>query len=673
MDRLDKSKLLDTFNINSLNSNNRNRDNYQEKNNFFLKRDGDSNNNYFRNNNNYRENNYNPNYNRNRGYNNGYNNGYNGGRNYNNNYNRNYNNNYNNGGERYYRGGGDGYNNRVFRRNDYERKPDFGVRRSNNDFGQYQDSRRFYREENNFNRNRQNEFDDNNEEYQMEKEALYEKEEFQKNFKKKYSEVIEQIKIVFINEQLKEDEIIQIIKKLNMSPNLTIFEAMNLIYREVQIIKTLQFFNSGQKRKYGPSKDIIETEYDNFINRSDLKNVVQKYKVYNEKNNSLDKNENEDESYLYIDNSDKRRQLLKDENEYFNYLPIYNPNKDINNDNNNDESSDKDIYAKNENEFLYHSLYYKTLMCKYCDLSDENNKENILCPYCHNILKDFRIIYDYKDEGICKFMNFLLESKLFQFEDYANYIDMNFNFNIDTFKIHRCQLDKGCPKDYHLCPYYHSSVKGDEKRRPYALFGYCGSTGDLCFNEKKKKYLPENCVCGIFCHFIHSKNEFNYHPDHYQKKYECTREKVKGKKGKCIYYKTCYGYHLIDNEEEEVEEKEKEEEDENDENKIKEEAENDEKVEEKKKKADLTFMVAKIFRCRKCQYLCKKGELIYFINCKHFVCMKCFKKMISKNNKDNKKEKDKENEKEKEKEKEKLICPFCFEEIKKKEIIKLNY
>ena len=652
---MDKSNLLDHFDINSNKNNLFRGANNGEKNDLFLKRGGNRNevnNNYNNRESNYKPsyrkggyNGYNPRYNDNGKYNNG---NYNNGERYKYNNNRG-NGNYNNG-ERYNNYRGNGNQNWGGRRNEYEKRPDFGFKRTYNDeYSQYQDSGRFYREQNNFNRNNINEFDEKNEEYQMEKEALYEKEVNLTNLKKKYSEVIEQIKIIFINEQLKDDEILQIIKKLINIPPLTIFEAMNLIYREIQIIKTLQFHNSGQKRKYGPNKDIIENEFDNFINRNDLKDVIQKYKIYEKGNESLVK----DESYLYIDNSDKRRQLLKDEKEYFNYLPILNLNGGDN------KNSNDDIYAKNENEFLYHSLYYKTLMCKYCDLSDEGNIENILCPYSHNILKDFRIIYDYKEEGICKLMKFLLESQLFQFEDYTNYIDMSFNFNIDTFKVHKCQLDSSCPNDYHLCPYYHSSVKGDEKRRPVLLFGYSGNIGDLCFNEKKKKYTPENCVYGIFCQDVHSKNEYNYHPDHFRKDYKCERKKIKGK---CIYEKTCYGYHqnvTFENEEEEEEEEEKE-----DENKIKEEVEKDEEIIERKKKVDLAFMVAKYFRCRKCQYVSKKGELIYLIKCKHFICKKCFKKMIQENKKINKKEK----------EKEKLIlCPFCSEELKKKEIIKVIY
>jgi hypothetical protein len=202
-------------------------------------------------------------------------------------------------------------------------------------------------------------------------------------------------------------------------------------------------------------------------------------------------------------------------------------------------------------------------------------------------------------------------------------------------------------------------LKEMKKEGPFLCLAILGILEIYVLIKKKKKYTPKNCVCGIFCQYIHNKNEYNYHPDHFQKDFECTRKKVKGK---CIYYKTCYGYHLNENEKNSLNEEEEVEEEEENENKIKEEAENDEEVLEKQKKADSTFIVAKIFRCRKCQNISKKGELIYFLKCKHFVCIKCFKKIISENKKNNQNEK------------EKLIsCPFCSEELKKNEIIKLNY
>ena len=75
----------------------------------------------------------------------------------------------------------------------------------------------------------------------------------------------------------------------------------------------------------------------------------------------------------------------------------------------------------------------------------------------------------------------------------------------------------------------------------FSLFGYVGSTGDICFNQKKSEYCVDKCPCGIFCRFVHSKNEYNYHPDHFRKEFRCTREK--NKFNKCIYLRTCYGKH----------------------------------------------------------------------------------------------------------------------------------
>ena len=511
------------------------------------------------------------------------------------------------------------------------------------------DQRDFYRDnnnnDNNYYRNEKEKNIEDNEEYEMKKEALYEKEKYNNDLKKKYSNIIEAFKILFINEQLYEEEIIEIIKKLNSNPSLTIFEAMNLIYREVQVIKTLKFYNSGQKRIYGPNKDILEEECDNYNNKNNLKEVIHKYKIY-EVNTENYHSLVQENSWLYNDNSDKRRKLLKDEGEYFNYLPILNPNESNNN--------EDDIYSKNENELLYHFLFYKTLMCKYCDLSDENNSENELCPYSHNILKDFRIIYNYKDEEVSSFMIKLMDSNLFQFENYLNYIPMSLSpdFNLDTFKVHKCQLDKSCPNDYHLCPYYHSCIDGDNQRRPPLLFGYTGNTGDLCFDEKRKKYRPKKCKFGIFCQYLHNRNEYNYHPEHFRKEYECKREKVKGK---CKFYKTCYGIHSDksdDDNSDSESEKEKE---------IKqEEIENDDKVKESKKKVDFAFDIGKTFRCRKCQKVSINGELVYYITCKHFSCMKCFKKFNIENNKKNKKDK-------------KLLCPLCYNELKKKEALKTSF
>ena len=508
----------------------------------------------------------------------------------------------------------------------------------------YDDRGRDYEEmEHKFERND----DECNEEYQMKKEAQYEKEKFLTDFKKKYKDIIEDLKVLFVNENLNDEEIYQIIKNIISNPCLTIFEAMNLIYREVQIIKTIQFVNSEQKREYGPNKDILE-QYEKYY-PSNLKEIIQKYKIY--KIETENYNILVPEKYwLYIDDSDKRRKLIKDELGYFNYLPILNPNNIKNN-------NEEDVYAKNEIELFYHFLYYKTILCKQCDLSDENKKENDFCPYAHDILKDFRIIYDYKNEEVSKFMWKLLNNKYFNFENYLNYIPMSLSpeFNLDTFKVHKCQLDPDCPIDYHLCPYYHSKQKGDEKRRPPLLFGYSGNTGDICFDEKKKGYCPKKCKCGIFCQYLHSRNEYNYYPEHFRKVYKCQREK---KKGKCIYYKTCYGIHNYSSDEDEEEEEEDEE------GKITpEEIENDENIQDIKDNVNKLVSISKKFRCRNCQNIAENGELCYFIECNHFICFKCFKKICNENHKNKKKNKEKLS----------LLCPFCKKELVKGKVFKANF
>ena len=527
---------------------------------------------------------------------------------------------------------------------------DYNNNRNNN----YNNS---YRENNNPNFNR-NFFNEEIEEFDEQIEIKKEKEKSVNEFKKKYGKIMEEFKILFINESLKEEQIIQILNNIISNPNLTIFEAMNSIYRQVHIIKTLNI--KKENRQYGPNKDILYFEFEENMNKKNLVEVIQKYKIYKTEEEIQDKNNNEEEinlhfdndnneeifnkeiipnyfdkSWLYVDNFDKRRKLVKDEEGYFNYLPIMNPEGKLDN-------KDDDIYAKNENEISYHALFYKTQMCKECNISKDNKIETqLLCPYAHDILKDFRIIYKYTDEDTCKFMSLLLDSKLFIFQNYKNYIPMSLSpeFNIDTFKVHKCQLDEGiCPNDYHVCPYYHKKSKVDDARRPPLLFGYSGGTGDICFNAKKKEYCPEKCLCGIFCRFIHNKNEFNYHWEHFRKEFDCKRPK---KNGKCIYYKTCYGKHPKN--EELINDEEKEEEEEVDFSVL----DDDEDINKIEKKIKTQLNVAKSLRCRKCQNI--KNKLCIFIECKHFCCFDCYRKIF----RENKKKKETNN-----------LCPFCYEKIK---------
>ena len=577
----------------------------------------------------------------------------------NNGYNYNYNNNNNYGRSGY--GGQRGRRN--YGGNFYQRR---------NEDNYYNDNRgyntdRRYGDNSNFDRqyNREN----NDFENEEEREAKSEKERILSDFKKKYGKIIEAFKNLFFDESLKEEKIIDIIKMIKSNPNLTIFEAMNLIYREVQIIKTLNLDKS--KRQYGPHSDKIEFKFEKYLNKEDLKEVLKKYKIYKneeeipekerdeeeihinfdsnkggKKSEVYNKEKNMNKSWFYVDDFDKRRKLAKDEEGCFNYLPLMNPEG---NKNNNDE---EDIYAKNENEISYHSLFYKTLICKECpNLNiNTNNIPQLLCPYAHNILKDFRIIYDYTNENVCKFMILLQDSNLFNFQNYLNYIPMSLSpkFNIDTFKVHKCQLDEdACPNDYHLCPYYHKGAKIDEQRRPPLLFGYSGSQGKLCFNRIKKDYCPEKCPSGIFCNYVHNKNEFNYHQSHFRKEFDCKRKKDKN--GKCIFIKTCYGKHDEDEYKENNEDSEKVEEIEE------EEIENDDEIKKIKKKVKNIFNIAKAFRCRQCQNI--ESDICYLTKCKHFLCLKCYKKLY----------------KEKKKEGKNLECPFCAKEITKDNIVKVEF
>ena len=233
-------------------------------------------------------------------------------------------------------------------------------------------------------------------------------------------------------------------------------------------------------------------------------------------------------------------------------------------------------------------------------------------------------------------------------------------FNIDIFKVHKCQLDKECPNDYHLCPYYHKSIKEDKQRRPPLLFGYNGNMGDICYDVKNNRYNDKECLCGIFCKYIHNKNEFNYHQEHFRKEFECKRKK--DKYGKCIYIKTCYGQRDEDEENKIIEEEEEEDIDE-------EEVKNDEEVIIEQKKVKKTFNIAKNLRCRKCLNV-DEGKICYFIECKHFLCFNCYKKMYD-DIKKNKKKVNKENNENKEIKK--LLCPFCDKEIIQKSVVGMEF
>ena len=518
---------------------------------------------------------------------------------------------------------------------------------------------------------RDNYYDNRNDRYEDDYEIQEEKEkaESEKEFEKKYSYFIDKIDVAFDGMASKK-EIGNIIKALIKMPSLTIFEAMNLIYRSLHIYNALNFYKSNIDKKGAKlgsaDGDIFENKYHGEFACEKLNEKIEKYKTEQ-------KGEKLDNSYdLYEDeNFDKRRKLAKNIDGIYNYLPIKKDSIQMN-----EEDKKKlegyDIFAKNENEINYHPLFFKTLMCHSCE-KDENENEllNTDCPYCHDIQNDFRIIYDYKDNKICLIMNDLVNSELFTFVDYLEYIPKNIrikDFNLKTFKVHKCQLDTDgkCPNDYHLCPYYHDSNKDknkdkDERRRPLWLFRYSSEMCEACYDKKKKRYIVKNCPLGDFCNNVHSKNEYNYHIDNFRRIYPCTRNP----EGRCPFFITCYGFHKGENEGNYPAE---EEEGENDDSINEENLENeDDDIKEIKDKIKNSIIIGKNFRCRKCNEL--KSILNYFIDCKHFLCQNCFKKITF----DLKKSKKERKEEEKKDNKNILKCPFCDKELAKGKILRCKF
>ena len=434
------------------------------------------------------------------------------------------------------------------------------------------------------------------------------------DFEIKYNEIIEKLYSLFekdINKK-QSSKIIRIVKNI---PSLTIFEAFNLIYREIQILKTI----SKYKENTDENMIIFKNKEDKYEPK-EFDKIIEKYKVKS--------NEKEVEEYMRpINEFDERRRIkINKNNNIFNYLPIKSEHFFL-------EKDKNDLYSKNENEYLYHPLYYKTIMCHFCNNKHKIN--NFLCPYSHDIQKDFRIIYDYHNEDICKFLNFLYSNKLLSFQNYLNYIFFDpLNFDPNVFKVFQCSFKK-CPQNNHLCPFYH---KSKEKRRPPLLFRY--NIDDKCFDKEKNEYKVDQCPFGIFCNSIHSQKEYQYHPEYFRKSIECKREKVNGH---CPYLKTCYGIHP-DEEYENYKENDDEE---------KNISENEE-LSKLRKQIDTINEVSENLKCRKCNEIPNNAKIIYFCGCNHYICRKCYDQI---------KEDGEWNE----------ICPICDNKIQKGDKVNLNF
>ena len=268
-----------------------------------------------------------------------------------------------------------------------------------------------------------NPYTDRNNFFDYESSELKEKLLEERNLKNKYDSFIDKIENVFYG-QVTKDEIFNIIKTLIKMPSLTIFEAMNLIYREVIIYRTLTFYKINNDKSESLDGDIFENKYPMEYPTDSLNQIIENYKVkkYDENNNK------ENSYYLFEDEKiDKRRKITKNKEGIYNYLPIMKENV-INISEEDKQNFEKlEIFANNEYEINFHPLFYKTIICNSCNINKDNYLPNPLCPYSHDIQSDFRIIYDYKEKTICELMNALSSSNLFSFLNYLNYIPKDIN------------------------------------------------------------------------------------------------------------------------------------------------------------------------------------------------------------------------------------------------------
>ena len=571
-------------------------------------------------------------------------------------------------------------NNDFFGKNIAQGKNDFdhgdegnGFRRSNNynsnfrgfgrdNQGEYRGNRGFRRDNYrgygrggfNYNNNNNNGF-----RYQRPKNAFdYQEEEYQRagvygnNFNdnrdnqqsNQYTKIIENnidyirlIQKAFV--YLTENDAAEIFQILLNNTSSTIFEITNTLSRENICKHTIQGENSFGRKNYIHEVEIFEAINANYINENHKKAILY-YKVFKgpeEHDPSLKLEEN----YYYKNENEKRRILKKTEEGYYNYLPIkckYNHEDQIN--------SNPCIYAHNDNEINYHSLMYHTKLCRI-------NKCDLKCPNAHDLLDDFRMIYDYTNEEICALMYYFHKKfkKIDNYEYHLNKMTVN-SFNISNFKVIDCKSKKvNCKKDSHLCYYYHEK---SEKRRSPLLFKYSNEICQKALDDDGSKFIPSNCPFGDFCHKVHSNYELFYHVKNFQKIVKCTRKKVNKK---CKYYETCYGKHDEEKEQEVVTRNVEQ-----------------EKEDEFKEKYHLYSNKLKSFGCFSCgntptdtKYCLLECGDILCTTCfkqaiKNFVCLKCDKKFGEKTtrlvqicpHKSKKSKKKKEKDKD-EKEKEKSI------------------
>jgi len=376
--------------------------------------------------------------------------------------------------------------------------------------------------------------------------------------------------------------------------NLTIFEVMNIIQKEVGIKLTENRYKNKEFNDYAYNfpiefLDIVDPAY---MNEEHLF-IMKTYKTMciDDKNKYYEMKELT-QDFLYEENkSERRRKVVKFLDGTYNYIPKFCKYEKCDN--------KKCIYSHNKNELYYHPLFYKTEFKEDNDYSESNIA---LCPTAQNFEEDFRIIYSYKDQNIINLMKLLDQECITKkrIRDFYKIKKIK-KFNINTFKIMKCRKQE-CNKDPHLCYFYHNL---SERRRPPYLYRY---TNERCEDFKlKDDKIIKNCQNGEFCYKTHTSNEYNYHKLHFGKLVICCRNILNGK---CEFIDTCYAYHDEDN----INTKTKI---------IKEKLEKE--IDKLKKENNIDK-----FKCQNCDRIASSFTF-YYLKCqsKHILCKNCYNKIKS--------------------------------------------
>ena len=390
-------------------------------------------------------------------------------------------------------------------------------------------------------------------------------------------------------------ECASVLKKIKNSNSQTIFEIMNQIHREICIQITLNEADNRKKNAFLFPLDPYEV-IDPFYNNPEHIKVMKYYKIYSNKDKNklppyVKKILEENTKYYYTDENNRRRKVIKYPDGGFNYIPI---NCEYN------CGNESCPYSHNQYEMEYHPLFYKT---KYSSTPIGYLEKN-----ASNLKDDFRIIYNYKNEKIINLLKLIDEKKIAKISFKGIFKNKINSFDLETFKTIECPSVKSnltCPKDSHLCYFYHTL---SERRRPPSLYRY---TNEMCTEQKYSETgkVIKKCKNADFCNLCHSRYEYYYHKLFYGKAMTCIRPK---KNGKCIFEETCYAYHPYKEpgykktKEEIIQEKK------------------DELMDKYTNEYNLLNGLIHFYKCQNCKKCNKKLEFYYLVNCQHIICSKCF-------------------------------------------------